>query len=131
MAGVKGEAKVSLEIQKFLKLMGCAVYSTEQGFRRDKGGTRQTPGIPDLLVFGIGPELPFFFIEVKGPKGKLRDSQIAFQAECERRDVPYLVAWDVREVFDFLAEKGVIEPTSYVLSCRRVDAATSDAAPDT
>ena len=104
----RGEAAVSLEIQKFLKTIGCGVYSTEQGFRRDKGGTRQTPGIPDLLVFGIGPVLPFLFIEVKGPKGKLRPSQIIFQGECERMDVPYLVAWDVREVFDFLVEKGVI-----------------------
>jgi hypothetical protein len=104
----RGEAKVSLEIQKFLKAIGCSVYSTEQGFRGDGGGTRQTPGIPDLLVFGIGPELPFFFIEVKGPKGKLRDSQIAFQAECKRMGVPYLVAWDVREVFDFLVEEGAV-----------------------
>ena len=107
----KGEAKVSREIQGFLKTIGCSVYSTEQGCRRDKGGTRQTPGIPDLLVFGIGPELPFFFIEAKGPKGKLRDSQIAFQAECERMDVPYLVAWDVRDVFDFLVGKGAITTT--------------------
>jgi hypothetical protein len=104
----KGEAGVSLEIQKFLKTIGCSVYSTEQGFRQERGGTRQSVGIPDLLVFGIGPELPFFFIEVKGPKGKLRYSQMAFQAECERMGVPYLVAWDVREVFDFLAEKGSI-----------------------
>lgn len=116
MARAKGEAKVSREIQDFLKTIGCGVYSTEQGFRRDKGGTRQTPGIPDLLVFGIGPELPFFFCEVKGPKGTLRDSQLAFQAECERMDVPYLVAWDVREVFDFLESKGVIETTSYTLT---------------
>jgi hypothetical protein len=108
VAKAKGEAKVSLEIQEFLKLIGCGVYSTEQGFRRDKGGTRQSPGIPDLICFGTGPELPFFFIEVKGPKGKLRDSQIAFQTECERMDVPYLVAWDVREVFDFLVEKGAV-----------------------
>ena len=108
MAKARGEAKVSLEIQKFLKTIGCAVYSTEQGFRRDKGGTRQTPGIPDLTVIGIGPELPFFFCEVKGPKGKMRPSQIIFQAECERVGIPYLVAYDVREVFDFLVEKGAI-----------------------
>jgi hypothetical protein len=109
MAKAKGEAKVSLEIQAFLKgVLNCAVYSTEQGYRHERGGTRQTPGIPDLIVFGIGPELPFFFIEVKGPKGKLRPSQIIFQSECERTNVPYLVAYDVREVFDFLVEKGAI-----------------------
>ena len=112
MSRIKGEAKVSLEIREFLKTIGCAVYSTEQGYRNPKtagrGGTRTTPGIPDLLVFGIGPELPFFFCEVKGPKGKLRDSQVAFQAECEKAGVPYLVAYDVREVFDFLESQGVI-----------------------
>ena len=112
MAKARGEAAVSLEIQTFLKTIGCGVYSTEQGYRNPKtagrGGTRTTPGIPDLLVFGIGPELPFFFVEVKGPGGKLRDSQIAFQAEAARMDVPYLVAWDVRDVFDWLVEQGVI-----------------------
>ena len=108
MAKARGEAAVSLEIREFLKTIGCAVYSTEQGYRHDRGGTRQTPGIPDLLVFGIGPELPFFFVEVKAPGGKLRDSQEAFQAEAARMDVPYLVAWDVRDVFDWLVEQGVI-----------------------
>ena len=108
MTKARGEAAVSLEIREFLKTIGCAVYSTEQGYRHERGGTRQTAGIPDLLVFGIGPELPFFFCEVKGPKGKLRDSQVAFQAECEKAGVPYLVAYDVREVFDFLESQGVI-----------------------
>ena len=106
----KGEAKVSLEIKEFLKLMGCSVYSTEQGFRRDKGGTRQTPGIADLLVFNAtGSNVPFFFIEVKGPKGKLRESQMLFQRECERTNTPYLVAHDVRDVYDFLELHGDIE----------------------
>lgn len=107
---VKGEAKVSLEIREFLALIQCVVYSTEQGYRRDKGGTRQTPGIPDLLVFNAtGSNVPFFFIEVKGPKGKLRESQILFQNECQRTGVPYLVAHDVRDVWDFLESHGDIE----------------------
>ena len=110
MARARREAKISREITDFLKLIGHAVYSTEQGYRSARGGTRMSPGIPDLLVFGTGPELPFFFIEVKAPGGgKLRDSQVAFQAECKRMNVPYLVAWDVRDVFDWLVERGVIE----------------------
>lgn len=106
---VRREAKISREITDFLKLIGHVVYSTEQGYRPARGGTRTTPGIPDLLVFGTGPELPFFFIEVKAPGGKMRGSQVAFQAECERMNVPHLVAWDVRDVFDWLVEHGVIE----------------------
>jgi len=106
---VKPEAKVSREVREFLKMMGCAVYSTEQGYRRERGGTRQTPGIPDLLVFNAtGSQVPFFFIEVKAPGGKLRDSQVLFQAECERASVPYLVAYDVRDVYDFLESHGDI-----------------------
>ena len=106
---VKPEAKVSLEIRNFLKMIGCAVYSTEQGYRRERGGTRQTPGIPDLLVFNAAKSrVPFFFVEVKGPKGKLRESQVEFQVECERTGVPYLVAHDVRDVYDFLESRGDI-----------------------
>ena len=109
---IKGEAKVSLEIRKFLQMFGCSVYSTEQGYRREKGGTRQTPGIPDLLVFNAAKsKVPFFFIEVKGPKGKLRESQIEFQLECERTGVPHLVAYNVRDVYDFLESRGDIVST--------------------
>lgn len=107
---LKGEALVSKEIRAFLKLIGCSVYSTEQGYRSERGGTRQTPGIPDLLVFNSrDSQVPFFFIEVKGPKGKLRDSQIVFRDECLRTGVPYLVAHDVRDVFDFMESNGDIE----------------------
>ena len=107
MAKGRKESVISREIIDFLKLMGSGVYSTEQGFRRDRGGTRQTPGIPDLIVFGP-EECPFFFIEVKREGGKLRDSQVGFQAECEKAGVLYLVAYDVRDVFDFLVAHGAI-----------------------
>ena len=106
------ESQISKEIKDFLKSLGMAVYSTEQGFRRDRGGTRQTPGIPNLLCFGHGF---FFFVEVKTPKGKLRDSQVAFQKECDSCDpaVSYLVWRDVRDAFDWLVEMGVIEPVEH------------------
>ena len=106
---IKPEDKVSRDVRHFLKMMGCSVYSTEQGYRRERGGTRQTPGIPDLLVFNHSDSaVPFFFIEVKAPGGKLRESQEVFQAECERTNIPYIVAYDVRDVYDFLETFGDI-----------------------
>jgi len=102
------ESQISAEIRKFLRdVMHFSVYSTEQGYRKDRGGTRQTPGIPDLLCFGKGM---FFFVEVKTPKGKLRESQEGFSQECAACDppVPYLVWRDVRDAFDWLVEIGVI-----------------------
>ena len=107
----RSERLVSKEIVEFLKVLQCSVYSTEQGYRKDRGGTRMTPGLADLVVFGpVGSQLPLFFIEVKAPraKKKLRDSQAVFKEECRLRDVPYLCAEDVREVFDWLVEWGVI-----------------------
>ena len=107
----RSERLVSKEIVEFLKVLGCAVYSTEQGYRKSRGGTRMTPGLADLVVFGpVDSQLPLFFIEVKAPraKKKLRDSQAQFAEECRLRDIPWLCAEDVREVFDWLVEWGVI-----------------------
>jgi|TARA_R110000824_G_scaffold19606_1_gene75564 hypothetical protein len=100
------EAQISREITKFLRdTMGLAVWSTEQGFRKERGGTRISPGVPDLIVMGKGV---WAFVEVKTPKGKMRDSQLFFQKECKENGVPYLVWRDVRDAFDWLVAEGVI-----------------------
>lgn len=90
-------------------MIGCSSFSLEQGWRREAGGTRQTPGLPDICVFG--PErCPFMgWIEVKAGKGKLRPSQIIFQKLCEKNQVPHVVAYSVGDVFGWLHEHGVIE----------------------
>lgn len=72
------EAKISREIRDLLQMVGFAVWSTEQGYRKDPGGTRQTPGIPDLIVLGHGVCL---FVEVKSSRGRLRESQKRFRDE--------------------------------------------------
>jgi len=100
------EAKISREIQTFLRTLGFAVYSTEQGYRKDRGGTRQTPGIPDLIVIGHGR---FLFAEVKAPGGKLRASQKEFCVECERNGVPWALWYDVRDTWDWCVAIGVVE----------------------
>ena len=105
----KPEAQVSADIRSFLSMMGMACYSLEQGYRKDPGGVRQTPGLADLCVFGPD-RFPFFgWIEVKAGKGKLRPSQITFQEECRKANVPHVVAYCVTDVFDWLVQHEVIE----------------------
>ncbi len=106
------EANISREIREFLSLVGCAAYSLEQGWRNREhspGGTRQTPGLADICVFGPD-RFPFFgWIEVKAGKGKLRPSQQLFQEECRKADIPHCVARSVTDVFDWLVKNEVLE----------------------
>ena len=71
------EQQLSLDVRKALKTLGsAAVYSTEQGYRRERGGTRTSAGIPDLIVFGPGG---WTFAELKTPKGSLSEAQEGFR----------------------------------------------------
>lgn len=103
------ERQISGEIQRFLKMVGCAVYSTEQGFRKDRGGTRTSAGIPDLIV--LHPDIPggVLFVELKAERGRLRPSQEGFRAECERCDVCWALWRSVQEAFDYMVGIQVIE----------------------
>ena len=104
------EAQISREIQRFMKALGFAVYSTEQGYRHERGGTRTSAGIPDLIVLGHGFCL---FVEVKRPGGKLRPSQAAFRDEVNdlkyTGDIDWGMWTDVREAWDWCVEQGIVE----------------------
>jgi len=63
------EAQVQRKVTAYLDLMGFWVYSTSQGYRPDPGGTRMTPGLPDLVVF-LPQRLGVGFFEVKTPAGQ-------------------------------------------------------------
>lgn len=71
------EAELSRAIREVLKLHGCRCYTTEQGYRRSRGGTRTSPGIPDLLVFHPRTRR-FIFVELKTPGGKVTPAQKEF-----------------------------------------------------
>ena len=90
------EAKIQREIVQLLRTIGFAVWETSQGYRRDPGGTRQTPGIADLLVIGHGR---LMFVEVKAPKGKLRPSQEAFRDECIANSIGWHLWRDVMDAW--------------------------------
>ena len=104
------EKDIRKEIVNFLRdIMGASVWDTEQGYSPRRGGARVTAGLPDLVVFLASPDPMHFYIEVKSAKGKLRPAQIEFQKCCLEASVGYLVARDVREVWDYLAFLGAIE----------------------
>lgn len=99
------EAAISREIQTFMKTIGFAVWSTEQGYRRDRGGTRMSAGIPDLYCVGHGIGL---WVEVKTPKGKLTEAQEEFQRECWDNGILHQVWRDARDAFDFCVRQGIV-----------------------
>ena len=84
---------------KLLRLLGAKVYVL--GTVRAKGdhpGTRQTPGLPDVMAFlptsrlEGGPILPRFVCwEVKRAGGRLRPEQAEFRAHCQAAGVAHVV----------------------------------------
>ena len=107
---MKPEAQVSRYVTEFLKTVGFGFYSLEQGYRKERGGTRQTPGLPDMIAIGHGTCL---MLELKAPgrEKNLSDAQVFFQALCQANGVPHVVASSTQDVFDYLADIKVIEVT--------------------
>lgn len=101
------ERQISREIDLFLKTIGCAVYSTEQGYRRERGGTRTSAGIPDKIV--IHPDA-WTFAEIKRPGGRLTDAQVGFRGECETAGIPWQLWTDATDAFDWAARVGLVVP---------------------
>lgn len=107
------EATIQREIMKFLRTIGCYVYSTSQGYRKDPGGTRMTAGIPDLFVVAYTTQppspCPWTWAEVKTPKGKLSPAQEEFRVMCEEAAIPHRVWRDVDDAWRWAVEAGLIE----------------------
>jgi hypothetical protein len=106
---VKPEAIVERDIVNFFRQIGCAVYKLSQGYRKERGGTRQTPGIPDLYV--MHPDIPggCLWIECKAERGKPSPAQLAFGDECVTCGVSYLLAKSVDEAWEYACAIGLIE----------------------
>jgi hypothetical protein len=83
-------------IEQLLRTVGAAVYTI--GTRRRKGdhqGTRQTPGLPDVLAFlprhGESSARVLLFVEAKAAGGRLRPEQRVFREQCLDADVAHVV----------------------------------------
>lgn len=105
---VKPEALLSKDIRELLTSIGFACFSTEQGYRKDKGGTRTTPGIPDLIICGHGRTL---FVELKVGKAKLTLYQVYFQSKWTEAGGTSLVWRSVDDAWNWCVAEGIIEET--------------------
>ncbi len=108
---MKPEARVSRNIRDLLVQVGFNVWSTEQGYRKERGGTRTSPGIPDLIAAGNNRTL---FIEVKTEKGKLTPHQQLFNHEWNLHGGTCLVWRSVEDAWDWLAGEGLIDESPEV-----------------
>ena len=99
------EAQISLAITRLLRSLGGAVWSTEQGYRKGRGGTRTTAGIPDLIV--IFPRA-WTFAEIKTQKGKLRTAQKFFRDECREAGVPWELWRSAADAWNWCVRSGVV-----------------------
>ncbi len=115
---------------KLYRSIGAAVYVI--GTTRKRGeicphcktfvpntdhGTRQTPGLADLLVFlaphprvSFAPEL--LFHEVKAPRGRMSDEQKAFREACIQASVAHVVG-GLDAAIEFLVRTGRARTESF------------------
>lgn len=99
------EKIVQAQIVGLLRSLGAHVYIL--GTRRPAGdypGTRQTPGLPDLLAFLRGR---LVCIEVKAAGGTLRTGQLLFQEDCRAAGVAH-VCGGMDEVLGWLVAQGLV-----------------------
>ena len=107
------EAEIQKHIIELLRdKLEFNVWETSQGYRKDPGGTRMTPGIPDLIIAGHGHTL---FVEVKAPKGgRLTDMQYLFRVRWTESGGTSLVWRSDSDAWDWCVSEGIIEETDEV-----------------
>ena len=102
------EAEIQRGIVTFLRSIGGAVWVTSQGYRKDPGGTRMTPGLPDLIVMFAYKRKGWTFAEVKTPKGKLSPAQVVFRDEAIAAGVPWEMWRSVDDAAEWAKRRGLV-----------------------
>lgn len=82
------ERDVQRSIVTLFKSCGGHIWETSQGYRKDPGGTRMTPGLSDLIVAFPRYRRVLFF-EVKRPGGKRSAAQVLFANVVTMCDASY------------------------------------------
>ncbi len=102
---MKPEKELSRDIISVLTMAGFLIWSTEQGFRSERGGTRTSPGIPDLLACGNGYTI---LVELKVGKNKLTIHQEFFRQQWTENGGTSLVWRSVDDAWKWLVSEGII-----------------------
>ena len=93
------------------------VIDNEQGYRAErcptcrtpinKGRTRVTPGLADLILVGHG--FGAVFVELKSESGRVRDSQKRFAAGILAVGGLWLLWRSARDCWDWLESQGIVK----------------------
>lgn len=96
------EKQISKAVKDLLNGLGVEWYSTESGYLTvpdgrggwapRPGGTRTTPGIPDLLCYSERGAWPFSFtVELKGAETEIKVEQWLYALRRMRRGEPHFI----------------------------------------
>ena len=111
------EKPIQAAIKDLLLMLGAKLYVL--GTRRKRGdhqGTRQSPGLPDLLAF-LPPRATahrvvprrLLIVEVKPPGGKMSPEQEEFRMLCLEAQIGHVVG-DLDAVIAWLLREGYLKP---------------------
>jgi hypothetical protein len=105
------EKVVQQQVVSTLRSLGAAVYVL--GTRRPSGdyqGTRQTPGIPDVLAFvpcAARSTIEQIWVECKAPGGRPTREQLEFRARCAQAGIAHIMG-GLEELTAWLIERGIV-----------------------
>ncbi len=99
---MRPEARIRNNITKLMRdKLGFAVWDLEQNRK-----TRQTPGVPDLIISGYGHH---FHVEVKVPGKKESIHQEAFRHTCNANGGLSLVWCSDSDAMDWCHREGIVK----------------------
>jgi len=99
---MKPEARIRKHIVELMRdKLGFAVWDLEQN-----RATRQTPGIPDLIISGWGHH---FHVEVKAPGRYETQAQLSFKNTCNANGGLSLVWYSDVDAMDWCQREGIVK----------------------
>jgi len=108
------ERAIQQHIAQLLRAIGASVWElgTTRSTRDFHMGTRQTPGLPDIIAFlpaAPGRSTRPFVVEAKAPGGRLRPAQKLFRECCVDSAVAH-VTGGLDDVIAWLTQHGYLRP---------------------